>query len=103
MGNGSPSDPSADIQQEVDKVQKTLAGLKAIEDQLDKARSVACIVVNVTDLSLIFTGSHHDHGGFATTPPAVIAPRTAVAFGSQSKSGSLFTGTEGWARYVAGG
>jgi hypothetical protein len=35
-----PDDPLSDIQQEVDKIQKTLAGLKAIENQLNKARSI---------------------------------------------------------------
>ncbi len=60
-------------------------------------------MINATDTSFTFTGSHHDHGGFATTPPAAISPRSAGAFGSQSRSGSLFTGTEGWSSYVGSG
>lgn len=89
-----------DIQAEVEKVRKTLGDLKAILDQLDKARSVVCVVENLTDAPLTYVGSDHDHGGFAATPPSVINAHAGGGFGSQSSSGSLFTGTEGWVRYV---
>jgi uncharacterized protein with LGFP repeats len=92
---------SVDISQAVAKTQQTLTGLKAILDQLDKARSVACIINNVTDLPLTYGGDSTQHGGFATDPPASIPPRTSVAFSAQSKSGSLFTGTEGRVWYNA--
>lgn len=72
------------IQQEVQKVRQTLGDLKAIDDQINKPRSVVCIINNVTDAASICAGSNNDHGGFATTPPPMIAPRTAAAFGAQS-------------------
>ena len=80
-------------------VQKTLGSLKAIEDQLNKARSVVCTILNVTDQTLIFAGAHQDHGGFATNPPPTIAPRSAAAFGAQSSAGAIATGAEGTVNY----
>jgi uncharacterized protein with LGFP repeats len=92
---------TVDIHKETKAVQETLAGLKAILDQLDKARSVACIINNVSDVPLSFAGNHFDSGGFATAPPQWIAPRTSAAFGAQSSSGAIATGTEGTVWYVA--
>jgi hypothetical protein len=92
-----------DIQQDVKRIRETLGDLKNILDQLNKPRSVVCAVINATDISLTLAGDHHDHGGFATAPPAVINPQSATAFGSQSRGGSLFTGTEGFVFYEGGG
>src|SRR5262245_46315558 len=93
----------ADIVKSVEDVKKTLIDLKATLDQLNTERSVVCIVINVTDTALTFSGEDHVHGGFATTPKPVIKGRTAEAFGSQKKSGALFTGTEGTVHYTAQG
>ena len=92
-----------DIQKQVENLKKTLGDLKHILDQLNTARSVVCKIVNNTDITLALTFQHHDHGGFATIPPIVIEPRSAGAFGSQSSSGALFTGTSGTVHYVGGG
>jgi len=42
---------------------------------------------------------HHSHGGFAEPPNQEIPPGQLDLFGSQSKGGSLFTGTEGKITY----
>jgi hypothetical protein len=92
-----------DIQQEVEKIRKTLGDLRTINDQLNKPRSVACIIFNLTDAPLTFAGSHHDHGGFATTPPPIINAHSGGAFGSQSDAGAIATGTEGYVNYTRPG
>jgi hypothetical protein len=92
-----------DIQQQVENLKKTLGDLKHILDQLDTPRSVVCKIINNTDIKLVLAFQHHDHGGFATTPPIVIEPHSAGAFGSKSSSGALFTGTSGTVHYVGGG
>lgn len=92
-----------DIQKQVENLKKTLGDLKHILDQLNTARSVVCKIINNTDITLVQTFAHHDHGGFATTPPPVIGPRSPAAFGSQSSSGALFTGTSGTVHYGGGG
>jgi hypothetical protein len=100
MATPSPAVSFTDIQQDVQKVRQTLSDLKGILDQLNKPRSVVCIVNNVTDEPLTFSSGTNDHGGFATSPPPVINARSAAAFGAQSSSGALFTGTEGRVRYA---
>ena len=90
-----PDTPVRTITDQVADVRKTLGDLKAILDQLNKARSVVCVINNVTDLPLSYGGDNLDHGSLATPPPPVIAPRSAAAFGAQSASGGLLTGTEG--------
>jgi hypothetical protein len=92
-----------DIQKQVENLKKTLGDLKHILDQLNTARSVVCKIINNTDITLALTFQHHDHGAFATSPPIVIEPRSAGAFGSQSSSGAWFTGTSGTVHYVGGG
>jgi hypothetical protein len=97
--------PAQIIQQEIEAVQKSFEGVKKILDQLDKPRSVVCTVLNVTDVPLILGASNLDHGAFVNPLPSqTIAPRTAAAFGAQSSSGALFTGTEGtvWYNYGTG-
>jgi hypothetical protein len=84
-----------DIQQDVKRIRETLGDLKTIHDQLNKARSVACVIINDTDSPLTFVGDHHDHGAFASGGvPVTIPPRAAAAFGSQSHGGAIATGTE---------
>jgi hypothetical protein len=95
-------DTNVNAQTQIEAVRKSLQDLKTILDQLNKARSVVCTILNVTDSSLTFEGADHDHGGFAANPPPIISPRIAVAFGSQSSGGALFTGTEGTVRYSGG-
>jgi hypothetical protein len=93
-----------DIQQDVKRIRETLGDLKTIHDQLNKARSVACVIINDTDSPLAFVGDHHDHGAFASGGvPVTIPPRAAAAFGSQSHGGAIATGTEGLVRYEGGG
>lgn len=93
---------SQGIQQAVASVRATLGDLKAILDQLDKSRSVVCVIINATDTPLTCdAGSTHlAHGSLATDPPPFIAPQSAAAFGAQSSSGSLMTGVEGEVYYV---
>ena len=92
-----------DIQKQVENLKKTLGDLKHILDQLNTDRSVVCKIINNTDIKLVLTFQHHDHGGFASTPPVVIEPHSAEAFGSKSSSGALFTGTSGTVHYGGGG
>ena len=77
----------AGVKSAVENVKKTLGDLKAIEDQLNKARSVVCTILNVTDQTLIFADA-------ITTMAALHEPashhraRSAAAFGSQSSAGA---------------
>jgi hypothetical protein len=78
------------------------AGAVALEawGRLNTARTCRLLVNNETDLRLTLDSHHHDHGGFKELPDAMIPPRAASVFGSQSRGGSLFTGTEGRAVYA---
>src|SRR5436305_12939414 len=60
-------------------------------------------VYNKSGFSLRKTGDHHAHGGFSEAPSFVLDDSKADVFGSQSKSGSLFTGTEGDVTYSGSG
>ncbi len=75
------------------------SGVQQVLGVVNKPRSVVCIVENHTDRALMRAGDHHDHGGYAVPSDSQIAPQTVDIFGSQSKGGSLFTGTEGWIGY----
>jgi hypothetical protein len=92
-----------DIQQEVSKVRALLGDLKGILDQLDKARSVVCMIFNLTGQNLLYAGSDFDgdgrDGGFATVPPPAISANSGGVFGAQSSSGALFTGVDGIVKY----
>jgi uncharacterized protein with LGFP repeats len=84
----------------VDDVFNTIGDFKAkIWPLISTPRSVVCLVANVTNTPLTYAESHHDHGGFAATPEAEIDPQKGSSFGSQSKSGSLLTGTQGGVTY----
>jgi hypothetical protein len=91
-----------DIQHAVAAARATLGDLKTILDQLDKARSVVCIIVNATDTPLTYdpARTHLAHGVFATNPPPFVAPQSSAAFSAQSSSGSVLTGTEGEVYYT---
>ena len=67
--------------------------------ELNTARTCALLVSNQTDLTMRLSAHHHAWGGFSTIPDQSIPPRAASLFGSQSRGGSLFTGTEGQAVY----
>ncbi len=88
-----------DIQKGVEAARKTVEDLSKIQKLLLTARSVICTIINLTDTTLTFAGSGHDHGGFAANPPPVIEPRKGAAFGSQSADGGIMVGTAGWVRY----
>src|SRR3954451_19710473 len=60
-------------------------------------------VDNKSGFSLRKTGDHHAHCGFSEAPSFVLDDSKADVFGSQSKSGSLFTGTEGDVTYSGSG
>ncbi|BBE21370.1 hypothetical protein MN0502_02530 [Arthrobacter sp. MN05-02] len=94
---------TVDIQKQIETLRKTLGDLKAILDQLNTARSLAATIINNTDLTLTATFQEHESGAFASPPPQVIAPRSAKAFGSQSRSGALFTGAVGTVHYEGDG
>jgi hypothetical protein len=79
-------------------------GAVALEvlDRINERRSCALLFNNETDFVLTLDSHHHDHGGFEVVPDFEIPARAASLFGSQSKSGSLFTGTEGRVVYSVG-
>ena len=71
---------------------------------LNQARSVVLEVDNNTDRTLLRKVSdEHAHGGFAVIPSSEIPTKHADVFGSQSKGGSVFTGTEGSITYTGDG
>ena len=92
-----------DIGHELQAIRDALGSLKSITDQLNTARSIVGIVLNNTSTKLTRTFDQHDSGGFAVIPPLEIEPGKAGAFGSQSSSGALFTGTVGSVHYAADG
>ncbi|WP_079596594.1 hypothetical protein [Arthrobacter sp. P2b] len=94
---------TVDIQKQVETIRKTLGDLKAILDQLNTARSVAARIINNTDLTLTASFQEHESGDFWPPPPQVIAPRSGGVFGSQSRSGALFTGAVGTVHYEGDG
>ena len=73
---------------------------KNIIATLNGSRSVVCTIVNATPGHLLLEASDHAHGGFSTAAPAAVDPHSPGLFGSQSKSWSIGTGTEGWVRYT---
>lgn len=70
--------------------------------KLNTQRTVLVELANRTPFILRVADDHHDHGGFAEPPDFEVPPNTASLFGSQSKSGSIMTGTEGWVWYTVG-
>ena len=70
---------------------------------LNGARSVVIEVDNHTFGKMRRVRAHHIHGGFAVTPSSEVPPKMADIFGSQSKSFSVGTGTEGGIGYVIDG
>lgn len=75
--------------------------LRSVVESLNTARSVVVTVANHTGEPLQLHSHHHDQGNFRpTNAPGLIAERASVAFGSQSKAGSLATGTEGRVVYA---
>jgi hypothetical protein len=84
-------------------VQAAFPVIQAVGAVLTAGRSVIIEVDNNTDLTLVKIDDTHDHGGFAALPKLTIPPHSVDVFGSQSKGGSVGTGTEGSVTYGAGG
>jgi LGFP repeat len=70
--------------------------------RLNTSRTCLLEITNQTDRPLRVLDHAHDHGGFAEPPSFEIPPHTTDVFGSQSKAGSVMTGTEGGVRYRIG-
>jgi hypothetical protein len=87
-------DPQAYLVAVADTAEK-LSKIAEVVRLLNTARSDVIELDNGTDKPLQLVTSSHDHGGFAATPRQTIPPQTAMIFGSQSKGGSAFTGTQG--------
>jgi uncharacterized protein with LGFP repeats len=74
--------------------------LRSVVESLNTARSVVVTVANNTGQPLQLRSHHHDHGNFRpANAPGMIEAKTSIVFGSQSKAGSVATGTEGWVTY----
>jgi hypothetical protein len=81
-----------------------IAGMAAeIWAMLNTKRTVLIQLENHTPYALRVESHHHSHGGFAVPPDIEIPPHSVSLFGSQSKAGSLFTGTEGSVTYSTQG
>ncbi len=83
----------------------TAEAAKAVAEiwgKLNTSRTCLLEVTNDTDQVLRVAGDSHSHGGFAEPPSLEIPARTTDVFGSQSKSGSVMTGTEGTVTYRVG-
>ena len=70
--------------------------------KLNTARTCLLEVTNKTDHVLRVVSHAHPHGGFAVPPSQEIPARTVDLYGSQSKGGSVMTGTEGSVTYRIG-
>jgi hypothetical protein len=75
--------------------------IHALINALVGGRSVVLEVSNNTSHTLTVRSDHHSHGGFQHPPDAVIPPKSASGFSSQSKSGSIATGTQGSVTYAS--
>jgi hypothetical protein len=84
-------------------VSAAAAAIKAVGDVLTAGRSVIIEVNNNTDLTLAKISDDHSSGGFAVLPQLTIPPHSVDVFGSQSKGGSIATGTVGIVTYGAPG
>jgi hypothetical protein len=76
---------------------------RIVWEKLNTKRTVLIELRNDTDQTLRVQSHDHDHGGFAEPPDRVVPPRTVSIFGSQSKAGSVGTGTEGRVTYTIDG
>lgn len=94
---------SAQIPNPVKATADVVNAVIGVLEKINSSRSVILEVDNNTNLTLNRTSDKHKHGGFATTPKSQVLPKTAEVFGSQSKGGSLFTGTEGSVTYKGDG
>lgn len=74
--------------------------IKDVVTTLNGSRSVVCSIINASPGRLLLETSEHAHGGFSVGAPAIIEAHALGAFGSQSDSWSVGTGTEGWVRYT---
>jgi hypothetical protein len=83
----------------VGELPKIMEGIEKVGNMLHTDRSVVVIVENFTKRRLSKVWDFHRRGTFAVTPSAIIAGRQANIFGSQSKAGSILTGTEGAVLY----
>lgn len=87
-------------------VSASVAVMQYVQSLLTGVRSATIEVDNNTDLYLVRQTWKHDHGGFVKFPVDVINPYKPDGsggcidvFGSQSKGGSVMTGTEGEVTY----
>jgi len=77
--------------------------IKLVGGGLTSGRSAILEVDNNTDLTLTKLSDDHSSGGFAALPHLTIPPRSVDVFSSQSKGGSIATGTVGIVTYGAPG
>lgn len=68
--------------------------------KLNTSRTCLIEFWNHTDYTLRVSGHAHAHGGFAEPPSIEVPPGSTDTFGSQSLSGSFFTGTEGFVSFA---
>jgi hypothetical protein len=81
----------ADINAILDIVTKSIP----ILEKLNTARTVLLKVENETPYTLRLQSHEHAHGDFAEPPDFNVPPGQVSIFGSQSRAGSVATGTEG--------
>ena len=98
-----PDDPTLAIAQTVktslEAAALAVSDVNTVITSLNTARSVIITVGNNTSKNLSLLSTEHSHGGFAVSPPGVIAKQTTAVFGSQSTANSIATGTQGSATY----
>lgn len=107
MGTGSEVAAAAGIfgmiKEGWEAVDKTAEEVRSVVEALNQARSCVITIGNNTSNNLELTGSDHEHGAFSTSPPGLIKPRETGLFSSQSRAGSIATGTEGFITYRCNG
>jgi hypothetical protein len=87
----------------LEATEKAVGDIKTVVNNLNQPRSVLLTFANNTSKQLQLSGSDHAHGGFSVSPQGIINPRDSAVFGSQSKAGSIGTGTEGSVSYQCDG
>ena len=75
--------------------------LTGVQSLLTGTRSATIEIDNNTNLTLKYYASGTYSGGWARFADPKIAPMTPMVFGTQSKGGSVLTGTQAWVSYIA--
>jgi len=88
---------------DVNNILEIAQKVEEIWSKLNTQRTVLIRLENRTPFALRVETHHHSHGGFGVPPDIEVPPRSVSLFGSQSKAGSIATGTEGSVTYVAQG